>query len=72
MELFSAREFRQVWIAFFILGAIFINRPFLEIFNHENIIFGIPLSYAYFFIGWLASIAVIFVFRRLMGAGEKK
>lgn len=72
MELFSARGFKQVWIAFFLLGAIFINRPFIEIFNHEHGVFGIPLIYAYFFVGWLASIMVILVFRKIMGVGEKK
>ena len=54
----------------FILGALFLNRPFIEIFNSSRLFFGIPLSFIYFYAGWLASIAVIFIFRRFLGPGE--
>ena len=72
MDPFSVRGFRQVWLALFILGALFINRPFIEIFNHSDRFFGIPLIYCYLFFGWLASIAVIFAFRRILGSGGKE
>ncbi|BAI81126.1 conserved hypothetical protein [Deferribacter desulfuricans SSM1] len=51
-----------VWLFLFILGFIFINYPFITIFDKRVFIFGIPLIYLYFFIGWFGSILVVYVF----------
>lgn len=50
------------WFLFFILGLIFINYPFITIFNKEVYINGIPLIYIYFIAGWFISIIVIYLF----------
>ena len=55
---------REAWILCLILGMIMINFPFIHIFNSEQPIFGIPKLVLYFFIGWPASIAVIWFFAR--------
>ncbi len=53
---------REAWILCLILGLIMINFPFVQIFNTEQLIFGIPILVLYFFIGWPVSIAVIWFF----------
>lgn len=55
-------QFREAWLLFFILGVVMLNYPFLEIFNKPVTIFGFPLLFLYFLIGWPVSIAVIFLF----------
>ncbi len=58
---------REAWVLCLILGLIMINFPFIHIFNTDQLIFGIPTLVLYFFIGWPASIAVIWLFVKLMG-----
>lgn len=53
---------REWWAIFFILGFIFINYPIIHIFNKDFMVFGYPVFYLYLTLGWLASIAVIFIF----------
>ena len=53
---------REAWVLCLILGLVMINFPFIHIFNTEQLIFGIPKLVLYFFIGWPASIAVIWFF----------
>jgi uncharacterized membrane protein HdeD (DUF308 family) len=55
---------REAWILCLILGIIMINFPFVHIFSNEDLIFGIPTLVLYFFIGWPASILVIWFFAR--------
>ncbi len=58
---------REAWGLCLILGLIMINFPFVHIFNTELLIFGIPELVLYFFIGWPASIVVIWLFVRYSG-----
>ena len=62
----SSRIFkmREAWLAFFFLGIIMLNYPFLEIFNKEIYILDIPLPVLYLLLGWLVSIVVIYLFSR--------
>ncbi len=53
---------REAWILCLILGIIMLNFPFLQIFNTDRSIFGIPILIFYFFIGWPISILVIILF----------
>ncbi|PLY02669.1 MAG: hypothetical protein C0622_05275 [Desulfuromonas sp.] len=53
---------REAWILCLILGIVMINFPFIHIFNTDRLIFGIPQLVLYFFIGWPASIVVIWLF----------
>ncbi|MDX2495765.1 MAG: hypothetical protein QNK27_12450 [Desulfuromusa sp.] len=62
---------REAWILCLILGLIMINFPFVQIFNTERLIFGIPILVLYFFIGWPVSIAVIWFFVRYMEKGSQ-
>jgi hypothetical protein len=55
---------REAWILCLVLGTIMINFPFIHIFNSDHMIFGIPVLVIYFFVGWPASILIIWVFVR--------
>ena len=57
-------QFREAWLLFFILGVVMINFPFLVIFSKPLSIFGFPLLFLYFFVGWPLSIVVIYAFCR--------
>lgn len=57
-------QHKDTWLAFFVLGIIMLNYPFLVIFNKTTPVFGIPLLYLYFLIGWPFSIFIIFLFSR--------
>lgn len=58
---------RDAWVIWFGLGVIMLNYPFLHIFNKNILIFGIPLTILYFFIGWPVSIFVIYLFSVYLG-----
>jgi len=60
---------REAWILCFILGIVMLNYPFIQIFNKELTVYGIPLLFLYFMLGWPSSILVIFLFCRTL---EKK
>ena len=53
---------KDAWVIWFVLGVVMLNYPFLHIFNKSTLIFGIPLTILYFFIGWPISIFVIYLF----------
>lgn len=53
---------RDAWVIWFVLGVIMLNYPFLHIFNKNTLIFGIPLTILYFFVGWPLSIFVVYLF----------
>lgn len=53
---------QETWLIFFVLGNVMLNFPFLRIFNRSSTIFGFPLTYLYFTIGWAISIGVIYLF----------
>jgi len=55
----SRSKLRQWWWIACVLGALMINYPFLQIFNRRATLFGIPLLFLYFLVGWAVSIAVI-------------
>ena len=58
---------RDAWFILFVLGMVMLNYPFLHIFNKDALIFGIPLIILYFFIGWPASVFVIYLFSIYLG-----
>ena len=62
---------REAWILCLILGLIMINFPFIQIFNTEQLIFGIPILVLYFFIGWPISIVVIWFFVHCVGENSQ-
>lgn len=55
---------REAWLLCFLLGVVMLNYPFLHIFNKPLLVFGIPLPYLYFLVGWPTSILVIVFFVR--------
>ena len=55
-------QLRESWVIFFIMGIIMLNFPFLHIFNKSDTLFGFPLLFLYFTIGWAVSIFVIYLF----------
>jgi hypothetical protein len=55
-------QLRESWIIFFIMGIIMLNFPFLHIFNKSDTLFGFPLMFLYFTVGWAVSIFVIYLF----------
>lgn len=52
----------NAWLLFFSLGIIMLNYPFIQIFNKDLNLLGIPLVLAYFLIGWPLSILTIYIF----------
>ena len=58
---------RDAWVIWFVLGVIMLNYPFLHIFNKNVLIFGVPLTILYFFVGWPVSIFVIYLFSVYLG-----
>lgn len=58
---------RDAWVIWFILGVVMINYPFLHIFNKNVLVFGVPLTILYFFVGWPISIFVIYLFSVYLG-----
>jgi len=63
----QSSHFKEAWVIFFILGIIVLNFPFIHIFNKDTTVLGFPLLILYFFIGWLTSILVIYLFTRRIG-----
>ena len=59
-------QIREAWVLCFLLGVIMINYPFIHIFNKEMMVFGIPVLFLYFAIGWPLSILVIYLFTRTL------
>lgn len=55
-------KLRQWWWIAFALGLLMINYPFLQIFNTSAFVFGLPLLFLYFLVGWAVSIGVIVVY----------
>ena len=55
-------QLRESWVIFFIMGIIMLNFPFLHIFNKAETLFGFPLLFIYFTVGWAVSIFVIYLF----------
>jgi hypothetical protein len=58
---------KDAWFIWFVLGMVMLNYPFLHIFNKDILIFGIPLTVLYFFIGWPFSIFIIYLFSTYLG-----
>lgn len=65
-------QLRDTWVVFFILGITLMNFPFLGIFNKALVILGFPLLFIYLFVGWVFSIAVIFLFSLSAGSSDPK
>jgi hypothetical protein len=61
-RLLQRLQLRESWVIFFIMGIIMLNFPFLHIFNKSDMLFGFPLLFIYFTIGWAVSIFVIYLF----------
>ena len=58
---------KDAWVIWFVLGVVMLNYPFLHIFNKDVLIFGIPLTLLYFYIGWPVSIFIIYLFSIYLG-----
>lgn len=67
----QSSHFKEAWVIFFILGIIMLNFPFIHIFNKNTTVLGFPLLILYFFIGWPASILLIYLFTRKIDEGPK-
>ncbi|MHB8767171.1 MAG: hypothetical protein ACYDA8_22910 [Deferrisomatales bacterium] len=63
----TPQRLRQGWVIAFLLGAMMINFPFLQICNRPAFLFGVPLLYLYLFVGWGASIGVIAFYAWALG-----
>lgn len=61
---------KESWIVFFITGIVMMNFPFLSIFNKNEFLFGFPLLFLYFIIGWAFSIVIIYLFTLAAGNGD--
>lgn len=61
-------QYRETWVIGFILGIIFMNYPFVQIFNKPLRLFDIPLLFLYFQIGWAVAILAIYLFSKAIDA----
>ncbi|WP_320371339.1 hypothetical protein [Trichlorobacter sp.] len=61
-RLLKRLQLRESWFIFFVLGNVMINFPFLKIFNRATALFGFPLLFLYFTLGWAISIGVVYLF----------
>ena len=61
-RLLQRLQLRESWVIFFIMGIIMLNFPFLHIFNKSDTLFGFPLLFLYFTVGWAVSILIIYLF----------
>ncbi|HLO24516.1 MAG TPA: hypothetical protein VK187_00260 [Geobacteraceae bacterium] len=61
-SLFKRLNLNESWVIFFVLGIFMMNYPFIDIFNKQSQLFGLPVFYLYLYIGWLVSILVIYLF----------
>ncbi len=57
---------KEIWILLFLLGVTMLNYPFIHIFNKDLLVFGFPLLFIYFILGWPISILIVFIFSRNM------
>lgn len=64
MKLLKPFRNKDAWLAFFVLGIIMLNYPFIVICNKTTPVFGIPMLVLYFLVGWPLSIIVILIFSR--------
>ncbi len=48
----------QRLLAIFALGCILLTYPMLQIFNHGDLVLGVPLLVLYVFLAWLAVIVL--------------
>jgi hypothetical protein len=71
MKLDRKLPLKDAWVIWFALGIVMLNYPFLHIFNKNILVFGIPLTILYFFVGWPVSIFVIYLFSVYMGMVEE-
>ena len=70
-RLLQRLQLRESWIIFFIMGIIMLNFPFLHIFNKSDTLFGFPLLFLYFTVGWAVSIFVIYLFTLAVNQNNK-
>jgi len=63
---------RESWIIFFTLGIIMMNYPFIDVFNKEESLNGMPYLYLYFNVGWLVSIGIIYLFKRASAVADRQ
>ena len=71
-KLLRRLQFRESWVICFVVGFIMMNFPFLHIFNKPSTIFGFPLMFLYFYLGWAVSIFVIYLFTLAVGHTSDK
>jgi len=71
-KLLRRLQFRESWVICFVVGFIMMNFPFLHIFNKPSTIFGFPLMFLYFYLGWAVSIFVIYLFTLAVGHAADK
>ena len=49
----------QRLVALFVLGALLLTYPLLSLFNRSELVFGVPLLYAYLFGAWALLVALM-------------
>lgn len=57
--MYRSRLTSQRLVAAFLLGCLLFNFPLLALFNKAASVMGIPVLYAYIFLGWLGFILFV-------------
>lgn len=55
------QQSKEVLIILFVIGALFLNYPFLHPFDRPWTLFGIPLLYLYLYLVWFVMIVLLIV-----------
>jgi hypothetical protein len=56
----------RIFIVIGILSFILINYPFLQIFNRDALLFGLPMLVFYLFGIWILTIAFLYIYKHFL------
>jgi len=56
----------RLWIVLGILSFILVNYPFLQIFNRDTLLIGIPMLVFYLFGFWILAIVLLYIYMHVL------
>ncbi len=56
----------RLWIVLGILSFILVNYPFLQIFNRDTLLIGIPMLVFYLFGFWILAIVFLYIYMHVL------
>jgi len=62
----SKSKKERLWIVLGILSFILVNYPFLQIFNRDTLLIGIPMLVFYLFGFWILAIVLLYIYMHVL------